>query len=381
MVVACYNLSDKFEAYGENIVMKKVRIKMPKLIKNTLLVIMALILVFLTVRFIGKTVNNKTPIDGVNEAMYVEINGAKQWVSIYGKDINNPVLLYLHGGPGTSTSAYDYAFTRKWADIYTVVTWDQRNCGKSYEKSQNATELTHELMMSDGLAMTKYLISYLAKEKLTILGHSWGTYWGCNLVLAYPEYYDGYIGTGQMVDMYQNEVAFKKAAEQWVGDDKNGADLLKALTPDNFTEEHFATRNLLMKKYGYDMMRDGTDYNMLTTVIFNPYYTLSDWVKFLSSDYTVYLNFLMSNEFSKFSLTGRTEYDVPYYNINGDCDYQTNYKLAQEYFDEIDAPHKKLYIMKETTHGLLESKSEAFSDILHEIAKEQETTLKYGQVY
>lgn len=332
---------------------------------------MTVILVFLLVRSIGKAINNKIPEGGINESTYVEINDTKQWINIYGKDIDNPVLLYLHGGPGSSTSAYDYAFTRKWADEYTVVTWDQRNCGKSYEKSQNDTELTYELMMSDGLAMTEYLIDHLDKEKISILGHSWGTYLGCNLVLEYPEYYDCYIGTGQMVDMYQNEVAFKEAAEEWVGNNEDGLELLKSLTPDHFTEAHFTARNLLMEKHNYDIMRDGTDYNMLAAVIFNPYYTLSDWVKFLSSDYTIYMNFLMSDEFGKFSLTGRTEYAIPYYNINGNHDYQTNYKLAQEYFDEIDAPYKKLYIMEDTTHGLLESKSEAFSEILHKIAKEQ----------
>lgn len=344
---------------------------MLKILKTILLVIIAVIFVFLLVRAIGKAVNNRTPKGGINESMYVEINDTKQWISIYGEDINNPVLLYLHGGPGTSTSAYDYAFTRKWADEYTVVTWDQRNCGKSYDESQNNTELTYELMMSDGLAMTEYLLDYLDKEKISILGHSWGTYLGCNLVLAYPEYYDCYIGTGQMVDMYQNEVALKKAAEEWAGNDEEGLELLKSITPDNFTETHFVTRNLLMEKYGYGMMRDGTDYNLPATVIFNPYYTLADWVKFLNSDFTVYMNFLMSEEFAKFSLIGRTEYAVPYYNINGDCDYQTNYKLAQEYFDEIDAPYKKLYLMEDTTHGLLESKSEDFSEILHEIAEEQ----------
>ncbi|MDD6070896.1 MAG: alpha/beta hydrolase, partial [Clostridiales bacterium] len=89
-------------------------------------------------------------------------------------------------------------------------------------------------------------------------------------------------------------------------------------------------------------------------------------------DYSVYMNFLMSDEFDKFSLIDKTEYKIPYYNINGDRDYQTNYKLAQNYFDEIDAPYKKIYLMENTTHGLLESKSEEFSEILHEIAIEQE---------
>ena len=143
--------------------MKKIWTKMLKTMRNIVFVMFAGILIFFLVRSIGRTINNRTPEGGINESMYVEINGTQQWISIYGVDINNPVLLYLHGGPGSSTSAYDYAFTRKWADVYTVVTWDQRNCGKSYEKSQNDTALTYELMMNDGLAMTKYLTDYLGK--------------------------------------------------------------------------------------------------------------------------------------------------------------------------------------------------------------------------
>jgi len=173
--------------------------------------------------------------------------------------------------------------------------------------------------------------------------------------------------------MYENEVAFQQAASEWAGDDKEGLELLKSITPEHLTEEHFINRNLLMEKYGYDLMRDGTDYNMPAAEIFNPYYTLKDWANFLRSGSTVYMNFLISDEFEKFSLTGRTEYAVPYYNINGDNDYQTNYLIAQDYFNEIEAPYKKLYIMENTTHGLLESKSKEFSDILHRIAEERGT--------
>ena len=89
--------------------MKKMRSKLWKILKNVLLLFIAVVLVFLVVRAIGKAINNRTPSGGINEAMYVDINGTKQWISIYGEDINNPVLLYLHGGPGTATSAYDYA--------------------------------------------------------------------------------------------------------------------------------------------------------------------------------------------------------------------------------------------------------------------------------
>lgn len=343
-----------------------------KILKWTGIIFIIFIITFLFVRFIGKRINSRTPEGGINEEMYVDINGTKQWISIYGQDIDNPVLLYLHGGPGSATSAYDYAFTRKWSDVYTVVTWDQRNCGKSYSEEQNNTELTYELMMDDGVEMTRFIIDYLGKDKITILGHSWGTYFGSNLVLEYPQYYDCYIGTGQLVDFYQNEVAFREEAAKWAENDDEGKLLIDRLTVGDFSTDYFVARNTLMEKYGYDMLVDGTDYNIIAAQIFNPYYSLGDFWRWLSSDYAVYGTFLNSDQFSKFSLIGKTDYQVPFYNINGDKDYQTNYLIAQEYFETINAPHKEMYIMKDTTHGLLESKSDEFSNILHEIVQTEQ---------
>ena len=224
-------------------------------------------------------------------------------------------------------------------------------------------------MMSDGVEMTKYLLDYLGKDKITLLGHSWGTYFGCNLVLEYPEYYECYIGTGQLVDFYQNELAFKEEAVKWVENDEEGKQLIEKLTVGDFTMEYYTARNAMMERYGYDMMVDGTDYNLIAAVVFNPYYSLGDLYNNITSDYSVYSEFLDSKEFEKFSLLGKTDYKVPFYNINGDRDYQTNFSLAQKYFDEVNAPYKQMFIMKDTTHGLLESKSEEFSDILHKIAQ------------
>lgn len=349
---------------------------MRKAVKIISIILVALVgsaIIVWAIRFVGMLANKKAPDGGINEARYVEINGTKQWISIYGKDKDNPVLLYLHGGPGAATSDYDYAFTRKWSDVYTVVTWDQRNCGKSYDKSQNGTLLTYDLLMSDGVAMTEFLLDYLGKDKITLLGHSWGSYFGANLALEYPKYYDAYIGTGQLVDMYDNEVAFKEEAAKWVGSDKDGLELLNKLNPDHMTAEHYSSKNKLMSKYGYGLFADGTDYNMSATKFFNPYYSISDWVKSSKVDNSIYMDFILSDEFNKFSLKNKTEYEVPYYNINGDRDYQTNYIIAQEYFNTITAPHKELYIMENTTHGLLETKSEEFSALLHEIANNQKS--------
>lgn len=117
----------------------KMKRKIKKILKVIVIVMFSFIAIILILHFSGRVINSRTPEGGINESMYVDINGTKQWINIYGEDINNPVLLYLHGGPGSATSLYDYAFTRQWADVYTVVTWDQRNCGKSYNKEYNDT--------------------------------------------------------------------------------------------------------------------------------------------------------------------------------------------------------------------------------------------------
>ena len=344
-------------------------VKVKKTVKFILLFLVVVIAAILVAHGIGRTVNSRTPKGGINESMYVEINGTKQWINIYGEDIDNPVLLYLHGGPGSATSDIDYAFTRKWADVYTVVTWDQRNCGKSYDKEQNDVVLTRDLFMEDGREMTEFLLDHMGKDKITILGHSWGSFYGANLVLEYPEYYECFIGTGQLVDMVENEAAFKQEALRWAKGDEEALALVDQLTPKDFTMDHIMARNALMEKYGYSMMVDGSDYNLVTTILFNPNYSIIDWIKYFQRDMSVYLEFFNSDELRAFSLKGKYDYKVPYYNINGDKDYQTNYKLAQEYFENVNAPHKEMFMMKDTTHGLLESKSEYFSEILHEIAE------------
>ncbi len=347
----------------------KRKYKIFKIIKWLLSVILILIVTLFIVRTIGKAIYNQTPDGGINKSMYIDVNGTRQWINIYGKDMDNPVLLYLHGGPGSATSDIDYAFTRKWSDVYTVVTWDQRNCGKSYDAGQNDTVLTRELFMADGKEVTEFLLNYLSKDKITILGHSWGSIYGANLVLEYPEYYECFIGTGQLVDYLENEEAFKQEAMLWAEGDNETLELINQLTPDNITMEHLTARNAIMQKYGYDMMVNGSDYNLVATIIFNPNYSIIDWINYFKRDMSVYMDFFASEEFASFSLTGRNNYEVPFYNINGDKDYQTNHKLAQEYFEEVNAPYKQMFIMENMTHGLLESDSEGFSSIVHQIAE------------
>ena len=339
------------------------------------IVLLSFIVVAFVARWIGQGINQRTPKGGINESMFVNINGTKQWINIYGQDRAHPVLLYLHGGPGSATSLYDYAFTRKWSDVYTVVTWDQRGCGKSYDKSHPET-ITADIMMQDGKAMTEYLRDYLHVDKITLLGHSWGSYFGANLALAHPEYYEAFIGTGQFIDEMENERRLYEAALVWSENDPEGREMVDNWARSREAEDAdllsvAALRNSIMDRYGYGMMKDGTDYSIPMTVLFNPNYSLKDMMDFVFNEadaVTPYLAFVRSEGFKGMSLLGRYEYAMPFYNINGDMDYQTSFELACEYFSQVQAPEKRLFVLKNATHGLLESRSDEFSAFLHEIA-------------
>lgn len=161
----------------------------------------------------------KTPNGGINENYFVDLDEQEkvdisemkqedidesiQWISIYGENRDNPVLLYLHGGPCSATSYYDWGVLRKLSDVYTVVIWDQRGCGHSYHENlqfQEVSPLTKDVMMQDGIAMTNYLCDCLHKEKITLFGHSWGSIFAANLVLEHPEKYDKLIVASLVVD-------------------------------------------------------------------------------------------------------------------------------------------------------------------------------------
>ena len=161
-----------------------------KICKWILIVLLIVILLFFIVRFIGQRINSRTPEGGINETMFVDINGTKQWISIYGQDRNNPVLLYLHGGPCGPTSAWDWQVFRRISDVYTVVNWDQRGCGHNYPDYKEHAPINAEIMLADGKAMTDFLCEHLQKEQITLYGNSWGSIFAANLALDHPEKYE-----------------------------------------------------------------------------------------------------------------------------------------------------------------------------------------------
>jgi len=160
----------------------------------------------------------------IDEATYVRVGGIDQWLTIRGQDRNNPVLLILHGGPGDVTSPWGYAYFHDWEKYFTVVQWDQRGAGRTLEKAGESIEstMTIDRMIQDGIEISEYLRRHLNKERIVLVGHSWGSLLGLLMAKAKPELFYAFVGTGQVPSsaMEANVVAHRLAL-QWARAAKN----------------------------------------------------------------------------------------------------------------------------------------------------------------
>lgn len=142
---------------------------------------------------------------GIDTREFVTIGGVRQWITIRGQNAANPLLLYLHGGPGGTVSEVSYIFQRPWEDFFTVVQWDQRGFGGSAidaEKLRGTVD--REQVVSDTIELVEYLRKRFGQQKVVLVGQSWGTVLGATVAKRRPDLVYAYIGIGQLVEWEGN---------------------------------------------------------------------------------------------------------------------------------------------------------------------------------
>src|SRR5208337_4185039 len=145
----------------------------------------------------------------IKEETFVRIGGIDQWITIKGNDRGNPVLLFLHGGPGDALTPIADAMFAGWEKDFTLVQWDQRGAGRTYGKSGPSIEptMTVERMAQDGIEVAQFLAEHLNKKKIIIYGGSWGSILGIYMARARPDLFYAYVGSAQLVNTRKNEAA------------------------------------------------------------------------------------------------------------------------------------------------------------------------------
>ena len=307
--------------------------------------------------------------NSISEKVFLDINGSKQGMFIKGKNLDNPVILFLHGGIPV------YFLTKKYPthleDNFTMVWWEQRNCGISYKAESSKSANMLEQLVDDTIVLTKYLLKRFGKEKIYLMAHSGGTFLGVNVIDKAPELYEAYIGIAQMSDQFLSEKMayeymlnhFKETHNQkWV----NSFESFSFNDQNKIPKEYLKMRDAAMHELGIGTMRSMKN---IATDLFLPSLYFSEYT--LTEKFYLWYGKSKSGvhqiweEMTQTNLADiKNDFKIPIYLFHGVYDYTCSYELAKKYFDKINAPIKGFYSFEQSAHSPFLEEPEKMNRIL-----------------
>lgn len=281
---------------------------------------------------------------------YVNLNGVKQYILATGNE-KGPLMLFLHGGPGVSQSGFIRKYQSKLEEDFLVVNWDQRGAGKSNTKIFSKDELKINNIVNDAISLIEILRDRFKKNRIYLVGHSFGSLIGIILSQKIPQYIKAYISIGQVVNINEGDKFIYKILLKKVNNEnyQKGIKILKNIgKPPYKTQDSINKLNKLIQKYKGDVFKFSKISLMLKSISFK-YYNLFDWFKFLGG--IIISNRYMYSEMSCINLfNANNKFEIPIYFCCGDNDYHTPSKIVEEYYNFINAPKKQIYKFKLSAH-------------------------------
>lgn len=303
---------------------------------------------------------------GINEESMITIGGVSQYVRFRGQNLENPVILDLHGGPGTAQSGFSYRMLKPWTDYFTVVEWDQRGAGKSDDRSEALkASMSMDRMTSDAVEVIEYIQQRLGVEKVILVGHSWGSILGLHVAARRPDLLHAYVGMGQAVAWraaFDETARLVMEAAEAAGD-QEVIDSLRALPdgwPPREDTEGFIKRVIAIQspltRYGKGMHALKDTENMIGALapelLASPDLPLSDIMGILNpGEATMALVQDIYNLDLRNDLSGI--FDVPLFFFQGAHDWLTPTSLARPFIDSLTAPVKEYVAFDKSAHFLI----------------------------
>jgi pimeloyl-ACP methyl ester carboxylesterase len=300
----------------------------------------------------------------------VNLGGQEQWILLRGMDITKPVILFLHGGPGTANMCLLRKYTAELEKHFIVVTWDQRGAGKSYQAINPHSAMTIDRFVLDTGELTQLLCHRFDRQKIFLVGHSWGSLIGILSIQKYPDSYHAYIGTGQIVNMQENEqISYDwTLAQATKAKDNRSIRTLTEMGTPPYTgdgQKKLMTQRRLLGKYGgelYDSSQ-GAFPLVFSSLISATEYTLLDKVNFFKGIFGS--NHLLWPELLTINLKKQElSFKVPVYFALGRYDYEAPSIIAEQYFQIIEAPKKEIIWFENSAHFANAEENEKFDDLL-----------------
>jgi pimeloyl-ACP methyl ester carboxylesterase len=291
----------------------------------------------------------------VKEEMFVPIGGIDQWITIKGDDDDNPVVLFLHGGPGDALSPFADAMFQGWEKEFTLVQWDQRGAGRTYGKSCPSIEptMTVERMADDGIEVAQFLVKHRKKKRIIIYGSSWGSILGIYMAHARPDLFYAYVGDAQIVNTRKNEFASyaRVLAMARTADDQQAITALTTIGPPPWDS--------LRKWPVFAKTRRAYQSKLVTAPpvpekISPAYASPEERNQYEAADDFSFEHFWglkMSGPMEQVDLPALgTNFAIPIFILQGQEDLTALPEVAKAYFDNIKAPRKQFYLVPGTGH-------------------------------
>lgn len=326
--------------------------------------------------------DNKSKVHqgSISAKIYIDINGSRQGMFIKSLNCNNPVLLYLHGGMP------DYFLTQQYPTglekHFTVVWWEQRGSGISFDKNMPTENLSSRQLVEDTKALSKYLLKRFGKEKIFLMGHSGGTFLGIQVAAEAPELFHAYIAVAQITKQFQSEkLAHEFMLQQFEQQgDKEMVDILReiVITGDNLPDSYLGIRDKAMHSLGIGTMHEMKSIIsglFIPSLLFKEY-TVIDKFKLWQAKAHCGVGVLWNDMLKTDISTKIPELKIPIYFFHGEYDYTVSYPLAKAYFEKIKAPKKQFFSFKESAHSPIFEEPEKVQQILqHHITSNFQDTI------
>ncbi|CAM2078484.1 MAG: Proline iminopeptidase [uncultured Clostridium sp.] len=281
---------------------------------------------------------------------YINIRNVEQYILIAGNE-NGPLMLFLHGGPGVSQIGFIRKYQHKLERDFLVVNWDQRGAGKSNKRKFSKDELTIDNIVEDTISLIQILLNRFGKNKLFLVGHSFGSLIGILVSKKIPNFINAFISIGQVVNIDKGDKMIFNLLLKKINKDnyQKGLKILHRIGIPPYNDKNKINKfNKLIKFYKGDIFRITKISFILKSISFK-YYNLFDWFKFLKG--IIVSNQYMYSEMAKINLFNEiNSIDIPIYFCCGDNDYCTPTKLIEEYYNFINAPKKAIYKFKCSSH-------------------------------
>jgi pimeloyl-ACP methyl ester carboxylesterase len=302
------------------------------------------------------------PIAGsISEKNFVDIGGVKQGMFMRGRNVNNPVLLFVHGGPCFPEYFLFDQYPTGIEDHFTVCYWEQRGGGLSYSPDVPLESMTLEQLVSDTIEVTNHLRDRFDQDKIYLMAHSGGTAFAIQAASEAPELYNAYIGISQITQQSESEkLAYQYLVKQYSA--SGNSKMLKKLGEFPVMESSSAAflffkslvRDQAMHELGVGTMRTMTSVfkdvfiPAMTCKAYTPREKMNIWVSKASF---IRKTTLIDQLFATDLTMEVPELEIPVYFFSGAYDFTVNHDLSKAYLEELQAPVKGFYTFDESAHS------------------------------